>query len=239
MLDVQNISTYYGNACALHNVSFRVEKEEIVSIIGANGAGKSTLMKSIMGVVKPSSGYIQYKGKNLMRMPTHAIVKNGAVYVPEGRDVFTALSVQDNLRMGAFSKKLSSREIEERFDEMYEMFPRLKERRKQLAGTLSGGEQQMLAIARGLMSRPEIIMFDEPSLGLAPVIVDEVFDRILAINKKMHISIVLVEQNAYMALSISNRAYVLENGVMTMSGESQQLINDNRIRKAYLGIRET
>jgi len=239
MLDVQKISTYYGNACALHNVSFRVEKEEIVSIIGANGAGKSTLMKSIMGVVKPSSGYIQYKGKNLMRMPTHAIVKNGAVYVPEGRDVFTALSVQDNLRMGAFSKKLSSREIEERFDEMYEMFPRLKERRKQLAGTLSGGEQQMLAIARGLMSRPEIIMFDEPSLGLAPVIVDEVFDRILAINKKMHISIVLVEQNAYMALSISNRAYVLENGVMTMSGESQQLINDNRIRKAYLGIRET
>jgi len=239
MLDVQKISTYYGNACALHNVSFRVEKEEIVSIIGANGAGKSTLMKSIMGVVKPSSGYIQYKGKNLMRMPTHAIVKNGVVYVPEGRDVFTALSVQDNLRMGAFSKKLSSREIEERFDEMYEMFPRLKERRKQLAGTLSGGEQQMLAIARGLMSRPEIIMFDEPSLGLAPVIVDEVFDRILAINKKMHISIVLVEQNAYMALSISNRAYVLENGVMTMSGESQQLINDNRIRKAYLGIRET
>lgn len=174
-----------------------------------------------------------------MRMPTHAIVKNGVVYVPEGRDVFTALSVQDNLRMGAFSKKLSSREIEERFDEMYEMFPRLKERRKQLAGTLSGGEQQMLAIPRGLMSRPEIIMFDEPSLGLAPVIVDEVFDRILAINKKMHISIVLVEQNAYMALSISNRAYVLENGVMTMSGESQQLINDNRIRKAYLGIRET
>jgi len=236
MLDVQNISTYYGNACALHDVSFRMEKEEIVSIIGSNGAGKSTLMKSIMGTVKPRSGHILYKGQDLMRQQTHTIVKNGIVYVPEGRDVFTALSVQDNLKMGAFSKKLSAKELNDRFEEMYDMFPRLKERRKQLAGTLSGGEQQMLAIARGLMSRPEIIMFDEPSLGLAPVIVDEVFDRIQAINKEMHLSIVLVEQNAYMALSIANRAYVLENGVVTMTGDSKQLINDDRIRKAYLGM---
>lgn len=236
MLDIQNISTYYGNACALHDVSFHMEKEEIVSIIGSNGAGKSTLMKSIMGVVKPRKGQILYKGQDLVHQQTHSIVKGGIVYVPEGRDVFTALSVQDNLKMGAFSKRISGKEMNDRFEEMYEMFPRLKERRRQMAGTLSGGEQQMLAIARGLMSRPEIIMFDEPSLGLAPVIVDEVFDRIQEINKQMHLSIILVEQNAYMALNIANRAYVLENGMVTMSGNGQELIHDDRIRKAYLGM---
>lgn len=238
MLEVKGLSTFYGNACALSDVSFKLEKEEIVSVIGANGAGKSTLMKSIMGVVKPRSGQIVYDGKDISHMPTHQIVKNGIVYVPEGRDVFTGLSVQDNLKMGAFSQRVSTKDMEARFEEMYEMFPRLKERRRQMAGTLSGGEQQMLAIARGLMSRPRIIMFDEPSLGLAPVIVEEVFDLIYRINTQMHLSVVLVEQNAFAALSIADHAYVLENGVVSMKGTGEQMLNDDGIRKAYLGIRE-
>lgn len=236
MLEVDNIRTYYGNACALHGVSFQVQSGEIVSIIGANGAGKSTLMKSVMEVVKPQSGEIRFKGRDITRLSTHRIVSGGIVYVPEGRDVFSTMSVQDNLIMGAYSKRFSSNQIEELCEEMYQMFPRLKERRKQMAGTLSGGEQQMLAIARGLMSKPEIIMFDEPSLGLAPIIVDEVFDRIQYINKELKISVVLVEQNAYMALSVSDRCYVMENGRVASSGLSCELIHDDTIKSAYLGM---
>lgn len=236
MLQVDNIITYYGNACALHGISFQIGKNEIVSIIGANGAGKSTLMKTIMGVVKPRSGAISYKGDVITNLPTHRIVGKGIVYVPEGRDVFATISVQDNLEMGAYSKKFSKSELNGLIEEMYTMFPRLKERRKQMAGTLSGGEQQMLAIARGLMSKPEIIMFDEPSLGLAPIIVDEVFDRIQYINQKLGISVVLVEQNAYMALTVSNRCYVMENGKITNEGKSSDLICDDSIKEAYLGM---
>lgn len=236
MLEVNNIHTYYGNACALQGVSFQVQAGEIVSIIGANGAGKSTLMKSVMEVVRPQSGEIQYKGKDITHLSTHRIVAEGIVYVPEGRDVFSTMSVQDNLIMGAYSKRFSQGQIEELCEEMYQMFPRLKERRKQMAGTLSGGEQQMLAIARGLMSRPEIIMFDEPSLGLAPIIVDEVFDRIQYINNELKISVVLVEQNAYMALSVSDRCYVMENGKVASSGLSSELILDDTIKSAYLGM---
>lgn len=236
MLKVQNVHTYYGNACALHNVSFEINEGEIVSIIGANGAGKSTLMKTIMGVVRPRSGQTIYEGRDISHEPTHKIVKSGIVYVPEGRDVFSTLSVADNLEMGAYSSSISPKEMAARQEELYEMFPRLKERRKQAAGTLSGGEQQMLAIARGLMSRPKLIMFDEPSLGLAPIIVDEVFERIKAINETMKVSIVLVEQNAYMALSISNRCYALENGQVTMKGLSDVLIEDETIKKVYLGM---
>ncbi|MEE0693122.1 MAG: ABC transporter ATP-binding protein [Lachnospiraceae bacterium] len=236
MLYVNQISTYYGSACALEDVSFEVRQGEIVSIIGANGAGKSTLMKSIMQVVSPRSGTIRYKDKDITHMPTHRIVGEGIVYVPEGRDVFATMSVQDNLIMGAYSRRFASKELEELCEEMYKMFPRLKERRKQLAGTLSGGEQQMLAIARGLMSRPEIIMFDEPSLGLAPIIVDEVFERIKYIREKLKISVVLVEQNAFMALSVSDRCYVMENGKITKSGESKNLIEDESIKEAYLGM---
>lgn len=238
MLEVKNLSTLYGNACALYDVSFRLEKEEIVSVIGANGAGKSTLMKSIMGVVKPRNGQVFRDGQEITHMPTHQIVKSGIVYVPEGRDVFTALSVQDNLKMGAFSQRVNAHEMDARFEEMYAMFPRLKERRKQLAGTLSGGEQQMLAIARGLMSRPKIIMFDEPSLGLAPVIVEEVFELVRRINLELHLSVVLVEQNAFAALSIADHAYVLENGTISMKGTGRQMLENDDIRKAYLGIRE-
>lgn len=236
MLDVENISTYYGNACALYDVSFSVTGNEIVSIIGANGAGKSTLMKSVMGTVRPREGKIVYKGKDITHVQTHKIVKSGIVYVPEGRDVFTKLSVEDNLTMGAYSKPAKAKELNALHEEMYEMFPRLKERRKQMAGTLSGGEQQMLAIARGLMSKPDLIMFDEPSLGLAPIIVDEVFDRIQTINKRMGISVVLVEQNAFMALSISSRCYVLENGKVAMQGKSSELIDDETVKSAYLGM---
>ena len=236
MLEVDNIRTYYGNACALHGISFQVQPGEIVSIIGANGAGKSTLMKSVMEVVRPQSGEIRYKGKDITRLSTHRIVSEGIVYVPEGRDVFATMSVQDNLIMGAYSKRFPSAQIDELCEEMYQMFPRLKERRKQMAGTLSGGEQQMLAIARGLMSKPEIIMFDEPSLGLAPIIVDEVFDRIQYINKELKISVVLVEQNAYMALSVSDRCYVMENGRVASYGRSSELIHDDTIKSAYLGM---
>ncbi|MCI9306533.1 MAG: ABC transporter ATP-binding protein [Lachnospiraceae bacterium] len=236
MLEADRITTYYGNACALREVSFEVNEGEIVSIIGANGAGKSTLMKSIMGVVKPRTGAIRYKGKELLHFPTHKIVGEGIVYVPEGRDVFAPMSVQDNLEMGAYSQPFSKSQTEELCEEMYQMFPRLKERRKQTAGTLSGGEQQMLAIARGLMSKPEIIMFDEPSLGLAPIVVDEVFERIKYINQELKISVVLVEQNAYMALTISDRSYVMENGRIAKYGASQELLHDDSIKTAYLGM---
>lgn len=236
MLTVDKVTTYYGNACALDQVSFAVQSGEIVSIIGANGAGKSTLMKSIMQIVKPRSGTIRYKDREITQLATHHIVSDGIVYVPEGRDVFAPLSVQDNLLMGAYSRKFSKKELDDLCDEMYQMFPRLKERRKQQAGTMSGGEQQMLAIARGLMSKPEIIMFDEPSLGLAPIVVDEVFERIQYINQKLKISVVLVEQNAFMALSISDRCYVMENGRIANSGSSKVLIEDDSIKTAYLGM---
>ena len=235
MLKVKQISTYYGKVMALHDVSFEVGKDEIVSVIGANGAGKSTLMKSIMGVAPVRSGEIIYMGENIAKQKSHQIVKKGIVYVPEGREVFADLSVKDNLEMGAFCRRYTAKEANELYEECYEMFPKLKERRKQMAGSLSGGEQQMLAIARGLMSRPQLIMFDEPSLGLAPVIVDEVFEIIVKLQKAKHIPVVLVEQNAYMALSISNRAYVLENGVISLEGESKALLNMSSIKEAYLG----
>ncbi|HHU02167.1 MAG TPA: ABC transporter ATP-binding protein [Christensenellaceae bacterium] len=235
MLKVNNISTYYGKVQALHNVSFEIKDEEIVSIIGANGAGKSTLMRSIMGLVQPKEGEIVFKDEEITNLKTNKIVERGIVYVPEGREVFPALSVEDNLEMGAFSKKYSQRILSNKIEEMYDIFPRLKERKKQLAGTLSGGEQQMLAIARGLMSSPELIMFDEPSLGLAPVIVDDMFEVIVSINRQQHIPIVLVEQNAFEALRISSRCYVLENGEVRMHGLSDELMKSPEVKSAYLG----
>ena len=235
MLKVNNISTYYGKVQALHNVSFEIKGKEIVSIIGANGAGKSTLMRSIMGLVQPKEGEIVFKDEEITNLKTNKIVERGIVYVPEGREVFPALSVEDNLEMGAFSKKYSQRILSNKIEEMYDIFPRLKERKKQLAGTLSGGEQQMLAIARGLMSSPELIMFDEPSLGLAPVIVDDMFEVIVSINRQQHIPIVLVEQNAFEALRISSRCYVLENGEVRMHGLSDELMKSPEVKSAYLG----
>ena len=235
MLKINGISTFYGKVQALNNVSLEVNEEEIVSIIGANGAGKSSLMRSIMGIVHPQRGTISFKGEDITRTKTNNIVQKGIVYVPEGREVFTDLTVEENLEMGAFSQKFTVHKLHALFEEMYATFPRLKERRHQPAGTLSGGEQQMLAIARGMMSEPELIMFDEPSLGLAPVIVDEMFDVISSINQKKKIPVILVEQNAFAALNISSRCYVLENGVVMTSGNSRELAESPEIKKAYLG----
>ncbi|PST31480.1 ABC transporter ATP-binding protein [Enterocloster lavalensis] len=235
MLQIKNINTYYGKVHVLRDVSIEVREQEIVSIIGANGAGKSTLMRSVMGIIHPKSGDIIFEGGGISRLKTDQVVKRGIVYVPEGREVFPELTVEENLEMGAFSKRYSSAKYQSLLAEMYGMYPRLKDRRKQFAGSLSGGEQQMLAIARGLMSEPKLIMFDEPSLGLAPVIVDEMFDAIVKINREKKLPVILVEQNAFAALSISHRCYVLENGVVTAQGPSRELINSPDVKKAYLG----
>ncbi len=235
MLEVRGIDVYYGKVKVLHSVAFNVGNAEIVSIIGSNGAGKSSLMKTIMGMNSPAKGDIVYDGKKISGLPSHRIVAEGIVYVPEGREVFSRMSVRDNLLMGAYSKAYQKKELEEHLTEMYRLFPRLQERQRQQAGSLSGGEQQMVAIARGLMSDPRLIMFDEPSLGLAPVIVDEMFETILRINELRRIPIVIVEQNAFMAMSISDRTYVLETGRVIDEGPSLDLLESPKVKKAYLG----
>ena len=235
MLKVNGIDVYYGKVQALFDVSIEVGDNEIVSIIGANGAGKTTLMKSIMGINKPKKGTIEYKGQVISGLPSHKVVGHKIVYVPEGREIFPNMTVQENLEMGAYSVKMSKADMDRHLEEQYEIFPRLKERAKQKAGSMSGGEQQMLAIARGLMSDPELLMLDEPSLGLAPVIVDDMFDVIVRVNKVRNIPIAIVEQNAFMAMSISNRTYVLEVGNLVASGDSKVLMDSDDIKKAYLG----
>lgn len=234
MLKVEGLNTFYGAIHAIYDIDISINEGEIISVIGANGAGKSTLMKTIMGLVKAKSGKVTFLGEEITRMGTDKIVEKGIVYVPEGRYIFPQLSVQDNLLMGAYSKNFKGRKLEQLYEEMFEMFPRLKERRRQRGGTLSGGEQQMLAIARALMSEPKLIMFDEPSLGLAPIIVSEVFRTIETIRDAKHLPIVLVEQNAFKALSISDRCYILENGRIVVSGKSSELIGDPAVKKAYL-----
>ena len=235
LLNVNGIDVFYGKVQALFDVSFQVEENEIVSIIGANGAGKTTLMKTIMGINKPRKGSIEYNGRLISGQPVHKVVQNEIVYVPEGREIFMGMTVRENLLMGAYSRRYTKAQMEEHLEQMHAMFPRLKEREKQLAGSMSGGEQQMLAIARGLMSRPRLIMFDEPSLGLAPIIVSDVFETIQRIRSERGIPIVLVEQNAYKALRISDRGYILENGKITLQGSSDDLINNDQVKKAYLG----
>jgi branched-chain amino acid transport system ATP-binding protein len=235
MLKVKNIDVYYAKVQALFNVSFEIGKNEIVSIIGANGAGKTTLMKSIMGLNKPRSGSIELNGEPIGGLPPHRIVSKSIVYVPEGREVFSAMTVQENLEMGAYSVSLTKKQLHEKMEEIFSIFPRLKERRKQLAGSLSGGEQQMLAIGRGLISDPKLLMLDEPSLGLAPVVVDDMFDVVVKISRSQKIPVVLVEQNAFMAMSISDRTYVLEVGNIVRNGDSKILMDSPEIKKAYLG----
>ena len=235
ILSLRDVDIFYGEVQSLFGISLDVYEEEIVSIIGSNGAGKTTTMRSIMGLRPPKNGTITFMGERIDKLPSHNIVKRGIIYVPEGRLVFPDLSVQVNLEMGAYSKNYDRRRMAEKMEEQFAIFPRLKERRNQLAGSLSGGEQQMLAIARGLMAEPRLIIFDEPSLGLAPVIVDEMFDVIVRINREKHVPVLLVEQNAYMALSIAHRAYVLENGYITANGPANELIASDEIRKAYLG----
>lgn len=235
MLKVENLNVYYGGIHALKGVSLEINAGEIVTIIGSNGAGKSTLLNSISGFLKYKEGVITYKGEKLPQSP-NKVVKMGISQVPEGRLVFANLTVEDNLNLGAYLRTDIKR-IKEDLEKVYTLFPRLKEREKQIAGTLSGGEQQMLAMGRGLMSDPEIMLLDEPSLGLAPILVQTVLDIILDI-RKMDKTILLVEQNAYKALSIADRAYVLEQGRITMDGPADEIAANPRIKEAYLGAKK-
>jgi branched-chain amino acid transport system ATP-binding protein len=233
MLKVENLVVSYGMIEAIKGISFEVRDGEIVTLIGANGAGKTTTMQTISGLLKPTSGSITLDGTELTKIPAHNIVTLGLAQVPERRRVFTQQSVEDNLLLGAYTRK-DKEQIQKDLEEVYEWFPRLKERRKQMAGTLSGGEQQMLAMGRALMAKPKIMLLDEPSMGLSPLLVKEIFHIIEEINKK-GTTIFLVEQNAKMALAIANRAYVLETGKITLEGTGAELASDPRVQKAYLG----
>lgn len=233
MLKVENLCISYGMIDAVKGIDFVVNDGEIVTLIGANGAGKTTTMHAISGLLKPKSGSISLNGVNITKIPANKIVSMGLVQVPEGRRVFAQMSVEENLLLGAYLRK-NKAEIAEDFEYVYSLFPRLKERSKQLAGTLSGGEQQMLAMARALMSKPKVLLLDEPSMGLSPLLVKEIFNIIKEINKD-GTSILLVEQNAKMALGIADRAYVLETGKITMSGTGEQLAKSDDVKKAYLG----
>lgn len=235
MLKVNNIVTHYGDIRVLHGVSIEIGDSEIVSIIGSNGAGKSTLMNNIAGTVPVQSGSIEFDGCELTKLKGHQIVRKGITLVPEGREIFPNMTVLENLEMGSYSVKRTSTEMKNKLEEMYALFPRLAERKSQKAGSLSGGEQQMVAIARGLMADPKLLMCDEPSLGLAPVIVEDMFDIFVRINKEMGIPILLVEQNAYMALNISKRCYIMENGEIRITGDSSELAQSEVIINAYLG----
>jgi branched-chain amino acid transport system ATP-binding protein len=232
MLQIKGINVFYGAIQALNNVSAEVNRGEIVAIIGSNGAGKSTLLRTISGLLRPRGGTITFEGKDLTTMPAHEIVKLGISQSPEGRRIFTNMTVQENLQLGAFIRKDS--EIEADQDLVLQRFPRLKERFKQSAGTMSGGEQQMLAIGRALMSRPQLLLLDEPSLGLAPLFVDEIFNIVLDLNKDGR-TILIVEQNANRALAVAHRAYVLETGNVVLSGAGQDLLTDPKVKEAYLG----
>ena len=232
LLDVKEINVSYGNIRALHDVSLRVGSEEIVTIIGANGAGKSTILKTLVGLLRSETGDIQFDGGSIAVLPTAAIVSRGIALVPEGRRVFPRLSSADNLMLGAYGRKKS--EITKDLSRVYEMFPRLAERKAQPAGTLSGGEQQMLAIGRALMSRPRLLLLDEPSMGLAPVLVNQIFETILDINGQ-GTTLLLVEQNAHAALAIADRGYVLETGTVVLTGDAEGLAGNEQVRHAYLG----
>ncbi len=233
MLEVKDLKVAYGSILALKGINFEVKKGEIISLIGANGAGKTTTLHSISNLIKKQSGSVTFKGEDITNLPADKIVKAGLIHVPEGRRVFSNLTVKENLEMGAFLRK-DKAGIKSDLEHVYELFPRLRERVKQLAGTLSGGEQQMLAMGRGLMSKPELLLLDEPSMGLAPILVDEIFDIIQKINSE-GTTILLVEQNAFKAMSIANRVYILETGEVSASGDSQTMIHDEAVKKAYLG----
>ncbi len=232
-LEVNNLSVYYGVIKALKGISFHVEQGEIVTLIGANGAGKTTTLHTLSGLIKADTGSISYKGNELTKIPNHKIVSLGMAQVPEGRRVFAEMTVLQNLKMGAYTRK-DKAEIDQTLEMIYKRFPRLEERKGQLAGTLSGGEQQMLAMGRALMSHPDIILMDEPSMGLSPIFVNEIFSIIEDVNKD-GVTVLLVEQNAKKALSIANRAYVLETGSIVKEGKGIDLLNDEEIKKAYLG----
>ncbi len=234
MLKVENLHTYYGNIHALKGINIEIEKGEIVTLIGGNGAGKTTTLRTIAGLLKPREGTIAYEGENLTKYKAHEVVYKGISMVPEGRGIFARLSVTENLEMGAFSLT-NKQDIAHNMERVYTLFPRLKERRAQVAGTLSGGEQQMLATGRALMARPRLMLMDEPSMGLAPVLVELIFETIQQINKE-GVTVLLVEQNALMALSIANRGYVLQTGEIVISDTAVNLKNNPTVQKAYLGM---
>lgn len=234
LLEVEDLNVYYGAIHALQGVSFNVNQGEIVTLIGANGAGKSTTLRTISGLLRSRTGHVKFKGNDISMMPAQEIVKAGISHVPEGRKIFSPLTVKENLQMGAYTRK-DPNEIQQSMDRVFTSFPRLKERINQLGGTLSGGEQQMLATGRGLMSRPALLMMDEPSMGLSPILVEEIFSIIKEINAQ-GTSILLVEQNAQMALSISHRAYVLETGRIRLQGSAKEIAENPQVKSAYLGI---
>ncbi|HJD02609.1 MAG TPA: ABC transporter ATP-binding protein [Candidatus Mediterraneibacter excrementavium] len=233
MLEIKDLEVYYGVIQAIKGISFEVNQGEVIALIGANGAGKTTTLHTITGLISPKKGSVTFEGKDITKVPAHKIVSMGMAHVPEGRRVFAELSVYENLKMGAYTRKDKS-EIEESLANVYKRFPRLEERKNQMAGTLSGGEQQMLAMGRALMSRPKIILMDEPSMGLSPILVNEIFDIIRSVSES-GTTVLLVEQNAKKALSIADRAYVLETGRITMEGNAKDLLEDDSIKKAYLG----
>ena len=233
MLKVTDLQVYYGVIQALKGISFEVNEGEVIALIGANGAGKTTILHTVTGLINQKAGKIEFEGKDISHTPAYKIVAEGMAHVPEGRRVFAELSVYDNLMMGAYTRK-DKKEIAETLAMVYKRFPRLEERKKQMAGPLSGGEQQMLAMGRALMSKPKIILMDEPSMGLSPIFVNEIFDIIKAVSAS-GTTVLLVEQNAKKALSIADRAYVLETGKFILEGDAKVLMNDERVKKAYLG----
>ena len=232
ILKVDNINVYYGAIHAIKGVSFHVDRGEVVTLIGANGAGKSTTLQTISGLLRSRTGSVEFLGENISRLPPHKIVERGLAQVPEGRRIFLQMTVQENLEMGAYTRSGSG--VDEDLEKVFAQFPRLKERRRQVAGTLSGGEQQMLAIGRALMSSPKLLMLDEPSLGLAPILVEQIFDIIRRLHEN-GTTILLVEQNAQMALSVADRAYVMETGSISLSGTGRELAESDQVKKAYLG----
>lgn len=233
MLEIKDLEVYYGMIQAIKGVSFEVNQGEVIALIGANGAGKTTILHTITGLLSPKKGSVLFEGTDITKVPAHKIVSMGMAHVPEGRRVFSELSVLENLKMGAYTRK-NKAEVEEALQEVYKRFPRLEERKNQMAGTLSGGEQQMLAMGRALMSKPKIILMDEPSMGLSPILVNEIFDIIQAVSKS-GTTVLLVEQNAKKALSIADRAYVLETGNITLEGNAKDLLENDSVKKAYLG----
>ena len=233
MLEVKDLEVYYGVIQAIKGISFHVGQGEVIALIGANGAGKTTTLHTVTGLISPKNGHVLFEGKDITKVPAHKIVSMGMAHVPEGRRVFAELSVYENLKMGAYTRK-DKNEIEESLKNVYKRFPRLEERKNQMAGTLSGGEQQMLAMGRALMSKPKIILMDEPSMGLSPIMVNEIFDIIRSVSES-GTTVLLVEQNAKKALSIADRAYVLETGKIVLEGKAKDLLEDDSIKKAYLG----
>ena len=235
LLELRNVHTYYGQIHALKGVSLTVNKGEIVTLIGSNGAGKSTTLRTISGLLRPRQGEILLQGRPMMQMPPHKIVQAGIGHVPEGRGIFPVLTVLENLEMGGYLLK-DEREFRRRLEHVFELFPRLRERVAQQGGTLSGGEQQMLAIGRALMQQPRIMLLDEPSMGLAPLLVEEIFNIVQRLNREQRTTILLVEQNAQAALQVAHRAYVLETGQIAIEGSARELLEDDRVVEAYLGL---